>query len=157
VDADEDTAGIPTGPRLQRQSIDDLIRREFDPGSTIEPGVNWLYARTLPVYFAAWRSSSPAAAGLPEQQTLERVVSAAIAAADAQRPVLVQRWLDSLTQRTPLLAKQYCWSYLAGWFAETGSYEGFLEHLWNNAEVARHLQSQLRLAGIWALAEMLAR
>jgi hypothetical protein len=154
VDADETIAGRPTGPQLRQQSIDAVLR-EVDPDAGVEAGTTWLFGHTLPVHYVAWRSPAPEAPGIPQQQVLERLLCVAAANADMQRPELVQQWLDSL-KSPELQAPQFAWSYLAGWYADCGSYEGFIKRLWNEPATAALLREQLEKTGAWGVVEALA-
>ena len=67
----------------------------------------------------------------------------------------MQGWLDSRPSAPDAGPKEFAWSYMAGWNAEHGC-EAFYRLLWEDAEVAGQLESRLREAGAWRLAEALA-
>ena len=82
-----------------------------------------------------WKASDAASPGLPAQQTLERLVCAALVEAYPQRGQAVQEWLDSRSDGPKAGIKEFGWSYMAGWYAEYGC-EAFLGKLWNDKRVA---------------------
>jgi hypothetical protein len=103
-----------------------------------------------------WEASDPATTpGLPDQQTLERMVCAALAAAYPARAAAVQHWLNCRPNPPQVDPKEHAWSYMAGWYAGHGC-EAFYSHLWNEARVVSELESRLRASGAWQIAETLA-
>jgi hypothetical protein len=156
IDSDVTASGARVGPSgLQRHDVEQLVRT-FDPGA----GVNAAGEITLDggatiVSLVRWEVSDPPARGLPDQQTLERLVSAALAAAYPPRAASVQNWLD--TRPTPPGAdpKEHAWSYMAGWYAEHGC-EAFYLNLWKDPRVVAELQTRLLSSGAWQIAVALA-
>lgn len=102
-----------------------------------------------------WETNDPPAPSVPDQQTLERLVSAALAAAYPPRAKAVQDWLDARPNPPQPDPKEHAWSHMAGWYAEHGC-EHFYANLWRDADVARELESRLRSSGAWRIAETLA-
>lgn len=96
----------------------------------------------------------PGTLGVPEQQTLERLVCAAVAAAYPARAEAVQRWIDSRPEPAGPRHKASSWSYMAGWHAKQGC-EAFLRLLWENARVRSELRSRLEAINAWSIAQSL--
>ena len=103
-----------------------------------------------------WRSSLPPAPGLPNQQSLERLVCGVLATVHPDRPAPVDHWLKSRPAPPPSNPKEHAFSYLAGWYAAYGSYEGFFEALWNEPAIAQGFRTELERQGVWALLEDIA-
>src|SRR5436309_2878174 len=72
------------------------------------------------VALVRWEASDPDGPGLPQQQTLERLVCAALIAAYPTRAKSVQDWLDSRPQPPGTHPKEHAWSHMAGWYADQG-------------------------------------
>jgi len=102
-----------------------------------------------------WEVSDPPAPGLPDQQTLERLACAALAAAYPARAASVQSWLDARPAPPGADPKEHAWSYMAGWHAEHGC-EAFYSNLWIDPRVRTELESRLRASGAWQIAATLA-
>jgi hypothetical protein len=106
-----------------------------------------------------WEAGDGNCPGLPEQQTLERVVCAALVAAFPDRGLAVQKWLDSRTQGPTAGPKEFAWSHMAGWYAEHGC-ENFFRYLWTaetgDGHAREELENRLRACGAWRVAETLA-
>ncbi len=92
------------------------------------------------------------APGIPDKNTLERLVCASLAAAYPDRAGDVGAWLTSRSRPPPACPKEHAWSYMAGSYAEQGC-ESFLRFLWSDAPVARELESRMRANGAWAVVE----
>ena len=107
------------------------------------------------VALVRWQTNDPPARGLPDQQALERLVCAALAAAYPPRAIALQDWLDARPGSPPPGPKAHAWSYMAGWYAEHGC-ENFYTNLWRDTIVVRELESRLRSSGAWQTAETLA-
>ncbi len=107
---------------------------------------------TAPV---CWSASDVGLPGLPTEQTLERLVCAAIRAVYPDRGPAVQKWLDSRPAAPPAGPKEHAWSYMAGWYAEFGS-DSFFREVWRDEGVAQQLESRLKACGAWRIGEMLA-
>jgi hypothetical protein len=93
--------------------------------------------------------------GLPDQQTLERPVSAAQAAAYPGRAAPVHAWLTSRPSPPSVDPKEHGWSYMAGWYAEHGC-EAFYSNQWNDPQLVSELTSRLQSSGAWQIAVRLA-
>ncbi|NJL26977.1 MAG: hypothetical protein HC897_03390 [Thermoanaerobaculia bacterium] len=132
-----------TGDNVPGRSLFDQIVRER-AGST-------------EISLVLWECNDPhPTPGVPEKQTLERLVSAAIRAAYAGRGEAVERWLDAEPRAESTGPKSYGFSYLAKWYADQGA-DDFYRAIWRDPDVARELRSRLEASGAWAVAENLAR
>jgi hypothetical protein len=157
VNVDVDTLADPqqaaTGLRL-----DDVLSlvQEFDPEAkaTQEGDVVLDGWQTL-ISLVRWEAADQVADGVPNQQTLERLVCAALVAVYPDRRPAVQRWLDSRPEAPMPGPKEYGWSYMAGWYAEHGC-EDFYRNLWRDDPVVAELRSRLTQCGAWRVAEALA-
>ncbi len=156
VDADTIAVGAPVmATGLRQQGILHRVQ-QLDPGASLNAeGHIEVDGGTVNVALIRWETTDPPAPGLPDQQTLERLVCAALAAAYPQRATSVQDWLDKRADRPPLDPKEHAWSYMAGWYAEHGC-EDFYANLWRDAKLASELEARLRSSGAWQIAETLA-
>jgi hypothetical protein len=153
VDPDSDPSSAATGLRHQDvlrevQSIESSAKMNADNEIEIDGGAT-------KIHLVRWETTDAAGPGLPNQQTLERLICSAIIAAYPARAKAVQDWLD--TRPTPPVAdpKEHAWSHMAGWYADMGC-EAFFSNLWNDARIASELKSRLQSSGAWRIAELLA-
>ena len=155
IDPDVLTAGsAATGLRLQ--DVLHFVRTQIDPAAAQTPhGDIAIDGGASVISLVRWETVDPAAPGLPDQQTLERLVCAATAAVHPARAKAVQDWLTARPLPPPVNPKEHSWSYMAGWHSEGGC-EFFYEKLWNDAAIVRELESRLRAAGAWRIAEGIA-
>ena len=159
VDADTDVTHLTdntTGLRVQ-----DVLRRvqqpQFDPAATLDGNSEILIDQGgSKIALARWEVADAPGEGLPHQQTLERLVCAAIVAAYPQRGAHVQKWLDARPVPPPFSVKEFAWSHMAGWYAEHGC-DDFYRCLWDDAAVAAELKTRLEASGAWQIAQTLAR
>jgi hypothetical protein len=156
VDSDMTASGTSAGATgLRRPDVEQMVRA-FDPAAAINPdGEIEVEGGATKVSLIRWEVNDPPARGLPDQQTLERLVSAALAAAYPGRATALQDWLDSRPGPPPADPKDHAWSYMAGWYAEQGC-EFFYSNLWRDPGVVNHLESRLRSSGAWQIGETLA-
>ncbi len=100
---------------------------------------------------ALWGAACAPGAGIPRQQSLERLVCAAFVAAYPKAAGPVERWLQS-RETPPALSdkehKAYAASYMAGWYAGR-DYQGFFQAVWEDAKIAAQLETLLRATGAW--------
>ncbi len=153
VDPDVPAAAASTTVTgLRRQDVLQLVRT-FDPVAAINAaGEIDMDGGSTKVSLIRWEATDPAAPGLPLQQTLERLVSAALIAAYPARAKPVQNWLDSRPIPPLPDPKDHAWSYMAGWYAQYGC-EAFYSALWNDPLVVKELEVRLRVSGAWQVAE----
>jgi hypothetical protein len=156
VDPDVSAAGPGTGATgLRRQDVLQLALT-FDRSAAFNSEGNIdVDGGATTVALVRWETNDKPAPGLPDQQTLERLVSAALVAAYPARAQPVQDWLVSRPAPPPADPKDHAWSYMAGWYAEHGC-QDFYSNLWRDAAVASQLESRLRLSGAWQIAESVA-
>ena len=143
VDADDDA--------VTRDHVETLVKHH-DPAATPTPDGFTLDAGALTVSILQWHSDCAASTpGVPDKQTLERIVCSALASVWPDRATAVQAWLDS--RPNPVASpKAASWSFMAGWFPDHGS-EAFLKLVWATPEVANELERQLALLVGWTVVE----
>ncbi|MFH1921347.1 MAG: hypothetical protein ABIP48_15890 [Planctomycetota bacterium] len=152
-DVNADGSGVETG--FRQQDLRSLVS-EFDSSATENTeGDILLFGGATAVSLVRWEASDPPGPGLPNQQTLERLVCAAVLAAYPDRGAAVQSWLDSRPKGPEAGPKEFAWSHMAGWYAEHAC-EAFYRAVWNDAQVAGELETRLRQSGAWRVAEALA-
>jgi hypothetical protein len=141
---------------LQRHNVEYLLRTYFDPGAAVNAdGEIEVDGGATKISLVRWEVADPKAPGLPDQQTLERLASAALAAVYPARAASVQRWLDARPIPPGADPKEHAWSYMAGWYAEQGC-EAFYSNLWNDPRVVAEPEARLRSSGAWQIAATLA-
>jgi hypothetical protein len=156
VDVDTSAAATSPGPTGLRQQ--DVLHQvqHIDPGASLNAdGEIEIDAGATKVALIRWATHDPPAPGVPDRQTLERLVSAALAAAFPPWAKVVQAWLDARPSPPRQDVKEHAWSCMAGWYAEHGC-EDFYSNLWSVAAIVRELESRLRSSGAWQIAETLA-
>ncbi len=155
VDADTYAGeGDCSGITLNDRAVEGLVR-EFGEVARDDHGDRVLDDTNTTISVVRWQTDETPSPGLPDKQTLERVVCAALAETFADRPAAVQTWLDSRPDGPPAGPKEFAWSYMAGWYAEYGC-EAFYRTLWEKDTVAAALKSRLESAGAWRIAQALA-
>ncbi|MBL8792663.1 MAG: hypothetical protein JNM56_02030 [Planctomycetia bacterium] len=157
VDIDASAANpVPGAVGLQRKDVLYQVQ-QIDPSATLNAaGEIEVDGGATRISLVRWEVADPAgAAGLPDQQTLERLVSAALAAAYPPRATAVQDWLSARPSPPQVDPKEHAWSYMAGWYAGHGC-EAFYSRLWDDPAIVNELESRLRASGAWQVAETLA-
>jgi hypothetical protein len=155
VDSDLNADGTSAKTGFRRQDLVALLR-EHDPSSVDTGQVEvTLFGGATTVSLIRWEVRDPLAPGLPNEQTLERLVCAALVAAYPSRAPAVQGWLDSRPEAPKAGPKEFGWSYMAGWYAEFGC-ATFYQKIWLDKRVAAELKSRLMECGAWPIAEALA-
>jgi hypothetical protein len=151
-DADElESSAEPAASRLK--SFAGLAAKL---GATLENGGRSfkLDNGTTTVSVVIWHAAEPARPGLPDMQTLERLVAAAIADVDPAKAIAVATWLGA----APIAAtdpKAYAWSYMAKWYAGDGC-DRFYEQLWEDPALQAALKRRLEAIGAWDVATMIS-
>lgn len=138
LDADDTLSARSTSAR---DIIANLTRTHAKTGVSIVPIV--------------WECADAATPGIPDKQTLERLVVSAIVAAYPQRGANVASWLAA-EPRGGDSHKHHALSYLAKWYAENGP-DDFYKELWLDPRTAPELELRLRHSGAWAEVEALAQ
>ncbi len=153
-DSDSNADGTPsTTKEIAFNSVLQLSKKLDPDAQEVEKHLISLDKNTTRIISFPWWSQTPPLLGLPNQQTLERLICTAFAAAYPNRPAAVHNWLLSRPDPPASNPKEHAFSYLAGWHAETGSYEGFCESLWRDPKIATELCQQLQSQGVWSLIE----
>lgn len=158
VDSDLNADGSPNPTKkITPQGIQDLASNDNRSVSPITGGFEVDFrGETSQVLLMEWSTFDPSSPGLPNQQTLERLVCAAIKSAYSERADTVQKWLDSRGQPPPPDPKDHAWSYMAGWYAEHGC-QDFFRHLWDDEKIMPELRSRLQQSGDWDIAQELIK
>jgi hypothetical protein len=156
IDADTHADGTATATGLRQQDVLQFIRINTDPSASVNTaGEIEIDGGTTKVALVRWEASDPHSPSLPPQQTLERLVSAALIAAYPARAKAVQDWLASRPLPPRADPKEHAWSHMAGWFAEHGC-EAFYSNLWNDPAVVQALEARLRASEAFQVATALA-
>lgn len=157
VDSDEHADGSPpTPPKLTFDQLKTLVRK-LDAGATSNAdGDIEMHDGQTKISLVSWGAPDPSTPGIPNQQTLERLICSALMAVYQNRGPVVQTWLESRPDAPPAGPKEYAWSYLAGWHADAGSYEGFCSMLWNDGSIVDQLRPRLEACGAWRVAHAVA-
>lgn len=154
VDSDQNAGLTEVGTcGISPQRFEQLVR-EFDPAAQVGT-TNHVALGDTQLYVIRWETEDPTARGLPEKQTLERLVCAAVVSAYPDRAEPLQNWLDSRPVPPPANPKEHAWSYMAGWYADHGC-EDFYTHVWRDESIVAELEARLRAAGTWAAIEQVA-
>lgn len=156
IDPDVPAGGTSIGPTGLRQQ--DVLQhvQQIDPGASLNADGNIeVDGGATIVALIRWETNDPPAPGLPDQQTLERLVCAALAAAYPPRAKPVQDWLDARANPPPPDPKEHAWSYMAGWYAGHGC-DDFYANLWRDPNLLSELEHRLRSSGAWQIAETAA-
>lgn len=123
----------------------------WDPGtlSAVFPLLDQPCATRLSV--ALWGAACAPGAGIPRQQSLERLVCAAFVAGYPKTAVSVEHWLRSRETPPALSDKEHkavAASFMAGWFADR-DYQGFFQAVWEDEQIATQLETLLQATGTW--------
>ena len=158
VDADTNADGTPnsTSP-LTQIAIENLVRAADANYQRTPAGTFLIDVASDPAEIAmiCWRADDPPLPGLPNQQTLERLICAAICAVHPERSQNVENWLNSRHLPPPVGVKEYAHSMMAGWYAKYGC-DDFYRCLWDETLVREALIQRLETSGAWAIAQSLA-
>ena len=154
---DSDAPAADSSPEAARAAAVWNLAREFDPNAArVNDRRFRIDGGNTEISLACWRCVDPAGtSGLPEQQTLERLVCASIVGAHGGRASPVETWLASRPAAPAPMAKSFAWSYMAGWYEDHGC-EDFYRQVWREPQVRAELESRLRATGVWEIAEAVA-
>jgi hypothetical protein len=145
----------PTG--LRAADLLSVVQTDFDPAAKLTPaGEIEIDSGATKVSLIRWEVPDPSAPGIPDQQTLERLVCSAVVAAYPDRADVIEQWLKSRPTPPASSPKEYSWSYMAGWYAEHGC-EDFYRQVWREPTIARELENRLRPSSAWNIAELAAQ
>jgi hypothetical protein len=155
-DLDDSSLGAVSQASNAAQHVIDSLLQPLGISADRTVEGDWVLEDGTTLSVTSWSTHEAVGArGLPPQQTLERIVSAALVAAYPERAEPVTCWLESRGHAVVAGPKEHAWSYMAGWYAEHGC-EDFYRQIWREPQVAGQLEQRLRNAGVWRIAEMLA-
>ena len=125
--------------------------REVDADATQEGPCIFASDRT-PATSLVWKTATAESrAGVPTKQTLERVLCLAMADVYPQRAQPVEDWLASRPEPPEVASpKAHAFSYVAGWYAASSSYEGAIASAWRDKRIAESLMRILNAQDEWA-------
>lgn len=129
------------------------LAREFDPDAGVVDGAIVMIGGTR-LQAIVWQTPDPPIPGVPDQQSLERLVCAALAEAYADRAAAVEQWLSDQRVGGNPEHKAHAWSYMAGWAAGAGC-QDFYTKVWDDVAIATALQSRLTAINAWSIAQSL--
>lgn len=154
INIDVDTSAA--GPARAVDMVRTLVREVSGTAERDEAGDFILGAGATRVSPVAWHLQMPEQAGVPNEQTLERLVCRALYEAYPERAAAVASWLAARPEPpAKALAKAHAWSYMAGWYADHGCSD-FYEGIWRDERIAQVLRRHLEQSGAWRVAAMLA-
>ena len=149
---------LPAGTAASGLSCHDVLAevRKFDPMASLlaNDEISMDGGATL-VSLISWEASDPSKIGLPDQQSLERLMCASIVAVYPDRAAAVHGWLSSRPAPPQSGPKDYSWSDMAGWYAENGC-DDFFRHVWRDPAIAAQLRTRLTQTSAWTIAASLA-
>lgn len=139
-------ADDPDPTARRRAQVDEVLRkvRQQRPGETV---------REVPV--VVWHTPTAAGTrGVPQKQTLERLVVDCVVAARPDRADGVASFLDGAGFDASQDAKAHAWSHMARWYPDRGC-DDFYRAVWKDAAIAEKLESRLKAIGAWEVAAAL--
>jgi hypothetical protein len=155
IDADTQADGTATSTGLRQQDMLQFITSTIDPAALLNAdGEIEIDRGATMIALVRWETTDTHGPSPPPQQTLERLVTAALIAAYPTRAKAVQDWLASRPSPPSANPKEHAWSHMAGWYAEHGC-DAFYSNLWNDPAVVHQLESRLKAAGAWQIASAL--
>ena len=143
-------------PEANDTALYDMVREFDSQAKVLSPVEVRLDGNSVQAFLLRWQTPDEPKPGLPNKQTLERLVSASLAAAYPNRAEPVQVWLDGRPDPPPTCAKEHTWSYIAGWYADCGGYEAFFDRLWGDGKVVPELMGRLDKTGVLRVARLIA-
>ncbi|WP_437992273.1 hypothetical protein [Sorangium sp. So ce145] len=149
LDVDTDAAetnGAPQREAALRDAVERIVAQEDPRWSRTPDGDLCLDGGATLVSLVLWSASDPPTPELPPQQTLERLVCAALRAAYPDRAAAVGVWLASRRDPPPATPKEHAWSHMAGWYAAHNC-DDFFQAVWRTPAVAAELEARLRASG----------
>lgn len=144
LDTDCNAAGEPNLTAF-RASVLSLCRKIDASCSWNADGSIVVLGKTR-LFAICWHCAGPSMAGVPDKNTLERIVCASLASAYGDRATAVATWLASRPGVSATGPKAFSWSFMAGWWAEEGCTE-FFRSIWRDSTVTPHLESRLNACG----------
>ena len=155
VDADDNADKTAnSASSLKPIAIENLVRAADANLQTTAEGTYAIDKGTAEIALIRWTAQDANISGIPNQQTLERLVCAAICTAYPQRGQHIQNFLNERHEPPKIGVKEFAWTHMAGWYAEHGC-DDFYRCLWDDARVAAELKARLQSSGAWQIAEAL--
>jgi hypothetical protein len=143
------------GVEGRRAAIDQRVLKAGGPTVPDRSG-DWILDGGTVVSAVIWQCDDANSPGIPAKQTLERLVCAALCGAHGLRGGAVDAWLHGRPAPAPDADhKAFCWSHMAGWYADHGC-ASFFQEVWREAAVRSELEHRLRSAGAWQVVSTLA-
>jgi len=134
-------------------ALPDVVQwaRDVDAQST-DAQTHVVLSDQTPVSVLAWQTNTmDPVPGVPAKQNLERLVCLAIVSAYGERAQPVEDWLASRPNPPQNdSAKSHSFSYVAGWYAASASYEGAMASIWRDERIAPILMDLLAQQPAWA-------
>jgi hypothetical protein len=118
-------------------------------------GVLELNGGSTKVFLVYWETADAPSEGIPNQQTLERLVCAAMKEVYPERADEVQKWLNTRTNPPSTAMKEFSWSYMAGWYSEVGC-ETFYELIWKDENLRNAIIGRLEQKVYWGIIQNVA-
>ncbi len=140
-DVDDDSITRGTLGHSIRHRIRAMARDAFD-----EPtGDILIDDKSTRISIVLWSAPDPASPDLPEKQTLERLVCAALRDAYPDRSRAVADWLSTRPSPPSLVSKSYkshAWLHMGAWYPEHGC-DDFYRHVWRPGPVREALRNRM--------------
>jgi len=153
VDRDDGADGSPAPEKAVSEAAVEGLAKKLDSGyESPSPREYLIDDGATHITYLPWWASDPPDVQLPHQQTLERLVCAALAGVYPERARAVAAWLAGRPDPPKPDAKDHAWSYLAGWYADHGC-EAFFKCLWDDPGVVSELRRRLEETGAWKSVE----
>jgi len=155
INLDPDTV---EGDRQTGVRLPDVLRQvqEIDPTAQEQNGEILAFDGNCRIQLVRWEVAGETPTGVPQKQTLERLVCTALQRAYPVRASEVAVWLASRSDAPTPTPKSFAWSYMAGWYEDHGCID-FYKDVWRDRTVAAELEQILRHNGSWRVAEALAQ
>lgn len=154
VDPDVMPPGADARTGLRAEDVRRVVREMAPNAEVTDEGDLVLHDGDTTVSLVRWETNGDTHAGVPAQQTLERLVCAVITAVYPNRGPAVQKWLDERPDAPEVTPKEFAWSHMAGWYAGRGC-ENFFRAVWEEVRLVSELETQLNASGAWRVAESL--
>jgi hypothetical protein len=138
--------------------VTDVLRevRKIDSSATEEDNSIGAFDGAVRIFLVRWEVAGETPLGVPEKQTLERLVCSATQKAYPERAEDVAKWLSERRNASATKPKAFVWSFMAGWHADSGCTD-FFKDIWRDPKIAEELKVILQENGTWRVAESLAQ
>lgn len=157
INVDPDVSVATAGSGATGLKVQDVLHlaRQFDPAAAANAdGEIEIDGGATKISLVRWEANDPSTPGVPDQQTLERLVCSALIAAYPDRAKPVRDWLNSRPTAPAAGPKEHAWSYMAGWHAENGC-ENFYNQMWQDPRVVHELKTRLSQGTAWHIVQLL--